>query len=223
MNPVIFALDVPRYNAAAAKLVAAVSPHIGVIKIGLELFIAEGPQVLKQFQLPIFLDLKLHDIPDTVERALIAAAKHGVKFVTIHVQQAKTMLRASCIAEEYGITILGVTVLTSMDAFDLLERKVQLPKPGEYARYLASHAYELGTRGFVCSGQEVASIRDVAPEAVLVTPGVRSPGVDSGSQKRIVTPKEALDNGADYIVVGRQFRDATDPALEAQRLLKEIG
>lgn len=223
MNPIIFALDVPRYDAAATKLVAAVSPHIGVIKIGLELFIAEGPEILKQFDIPIFLDLKLHDIPDTVERALLVAAKHGVKFVTIHVQQAKTMMRAANIAEEYGITILGVTVLTSMNHDDIRDLGIGMSDPSGYATYLAKFAYDLGLNGFVCSGQEVKSIRLVAPEAVLVVPGVRSPGAAAGSQKRIVTPKEALDNGADYIVVGRQFRDATDPALEAQRLLKEIG
>lgn len=226
---IAFPLDVAT-AADARALAARVAPSVGVLKIGLELFVAEGPEVLKlglEHDRPIFLDLKLHDIPETVERAVAAAASHGVRYLTVHAAGGPEMLRraAARAEKESGgrTTILAVTVLTSMSDDDLSAIGVN-DGANDQVQRLAKLAWESGVRGFVCSPLEVATLRrNLGPDAVLVVPGVRPAGAASGDQKRIATPGDAVRAGADLLVIGRPIRDANDPAEAAANIAREIG
>lgn len=226
---IAFPLDVATAGDARA-LAARIAPSVGVLKIGLELFVAEGPKILElglEHNRPVFLDLKLHDIPETVERAVAAAASHGVRYLTVHAAGGPEMLRraASRADKESGgrTTILAVTVLTSMSDDDLAAVGVN-DRANEQVHRLARLAWENGVRGFVCSPLEVATLRrELGSDAVLVVPGVRPAGSDSGDQKRVATPARAIHDGADLLVVGRPIRDAKDPAAAAAAIAKEIG
>jgi orotidine-5'-phosphate decarboxylase len=226
---IAFPLDVAT-AADARALAARIAPSIGVLKIGLELFVAAGPDVLSlglEHDRPIFLDLKLHDIPETVERAVAAAAAHGVRYLTVHAGGGPEMLRRAARRAETEsggkLTILAVTVLTSMSDDDLravgvsATAEVQVPA-------LAKLAWNEGVRGFVCSPLEVAALRQsLGPDAVLVVPGVRPAGSSAGDQKRIATPSAAIRAGANLLVIGRPIRDAVDPAAAANAIAREIG
>lgn len=226
---IAFPLDVA--TAADARVLAAkIAPAVGVLKIGLELFVAEGPKILElglEHDRPIFLDLKLHDIPETVERAVAAACAHGARYLTVHAAGGPEMLRraAARADKESGgrTTILAVTVLTSMSDDDL--RAVSVHEPSaEQVKKLARLAWDCGVRGFVCSPLEVASLRAMlGPDAVLVVPGVRPAGADAGDQKRTATPAAAIRAGADLLVIGRPIRDAADPIAAAAAIAREIG
>jgi len=226
---IAFPLDVAT-AADARALAARVAPSVGVLKIGLELFVAEGPEVLKlglEHDRPIFLDLKLHDIPETVERAVAAAASHGVRYLTVHAAGGPEMLRraAARADKESGgrTTILAVTVLTSMSDDDLSAVGVS-DNANDQVQRLAKLAWDNGVRGFVCSPLEVAMLRGhLGPDAVLVVPGVRPRGAESGDQKRIATPGDAIRAGADLLVIGRPIRDAKNPAEAAATIAREIG
>jgi orotidine-5'-phosphate decarboxylase len=226
---ICFPLDVGTAEEAHA-LAARIAPSIGVLKIGLELFVAEGPAILalgRAHDRPIFLDLKLHDIPETVERAVAAAARHGVRYLTVHAAGGTEMLRRAAIraaeASSGAMTILAVTVLTSLSDADLHAAGVDGSSRGQAER-LAKLAWAAGVRGFVCSPLEVATLRQaLGPEAVLVVPGVRPLGAKAGDQKRIATPAEAIRAGADLLVVGRPIRDAADPASAAATIADEIA
>lgn len=220
---IIFALDVPNYDEAE-KFIWMLDGKVGAFKIGLELYTATGPGVLKaimgQF---VMLDLKLHDIPETVERAVGRAGDLGVKFLTLHVQQRETMRRAVKEAEKTGLQLLGVTVLTSMTDTDLKDFCVE----GDTLNAVitrAKLAHEEGISGFVTSPREVSILRRNYPSAVLVTPGIRPTGSASeeDDQKRIGTPAQAVADGADYIVVGRPIRDADNPVAIAGIIAAEI-
>jgi orotidine-5'-phosphate decarboxylase len=222
---IVLPLDVSTLDEAAS-LSEKLADEVGVLKIGLELFTSIGPGVLrigKDLGLDVFLDLKLHDIPETVERAVRSATKHGVKYLTVHASGGPEMLQRAVKAAGQDIIILAVTVLTSLNDDDLrsvgVSRPVKDQVPG-----LARMAWEAGVRGFVCSPLEVSMLRhSLGPEAFLVVPGIRPAGTDTGDQKRIATPTSAIRAGADLLVVGRPIRDAADPVAAARAIAAEIG
>lgn len=219
---IAFAVDVPNY-VDASNLIGVLKGHVGAFKIGLELFIACGPWITKQTDLPIILDLKLHDIPETVERAVKSAGNLGVKFMTLHVQQRRALEKAVAAAEPFGIKLLGVTVLTSMDDDDCQDLGYVPLQPSTRALSMAQFGHDCGLRGFVCSPQEVAKLKALLPDAFFLVPGVRSVDSDKGDQERIGTPSQAVKDGADLIVVGRPIRDAKDPVAAAKAIAMEIG
>ena len=213
--------------AQARALAERVGPEVGLIKVGLELFVAEGAPAValgRQVGLPVFLDLKLHDIPETVERAVARAAALGAKWLTVHASGGHAMLeRAVTRARAEGaLAIVAVTVLTSLEDADV--RALGVPASArDHALALARLAHGAGVRHFVCSPQEVADLRAaLGEEVVLITPGVRPAGAARGDQRRTATPAGAVRAGADYVVVGRPIRDADDPAAAARAIAAEI-
>jgi len=199
-----------------------------MIKVGLELFVNAGPSVValgRDVGLPVFLDLKLHDIPETVERAVAQASGLGARLVTVHASGGRTMLkRAVARASSEGglLAICAVTILTSLDDADLKDIGLAGPAAGAALR-LATMAFEEGVRWFGCSPAEVGSLRRaLGSEAVLVTPGVRPAGGEQGDQKRVATPEQAIADGADWVVVGRPIRDAAEPLAAARAIALAI-
>ena len=223
-NPCIIALDVAT-PAEALQLVEALGDAQGFYKVGLELFTAAGVEMVRELRRrgkDVFLDLKFYDIPETVKRATAAAAECGARFLTVHASAA-VVRAAKQGAASSGLKILAVTVLTAFDKNDLEDlghsRTVE-----DLVRHLAVKSREAGADGLVCSPLEVAWLRPlVGAEMTLVTPGVRSAGADSGDQKRISTPAQAIRDGADYLVIGRQVTRAADPKAELQRILNELN
>jgi orotidine-5'-phosphate decarboxylase len=230
---IVLPLDVPSMTDAV-NLASDLHEHVGVMKVGLELFMACGTHILSMGQelgLDVFLDLKLHDIPNTVAGAVRRAAELDVQFLTVHASGGPAMLKAAVEAAPEGMTVLAVTVLTSLAADDLermgVEGMDQLSDRSECVRYhalrLARMARECGVRGFVCSPLEVGALRqEFGPEAVLVVPGIRPAGSDKQDQSRVATPAAAVRDGADYIVVGRPIREAEDPVRAARTIAEEI-
>jgi orotidine-5'-phosphate decarboxylase len=222
-----FALDYPTLAAARAGA-DVVAPAVAVLKVGLELFVREGPPAVAlgdELGLDVFLDLKLHDIPETVERAVASAATLGARYLTVHAAGGAAMLAGAVRAASRAprpLTILAITVLTSLDAADLAAVGVPAP-PGEQVRTLARLAWQAGVRGFVTSPSEVGALRaELGSEALLVTPGIRPAGASVGDQKRVATPALAIAAGADLLVVGRPIRDAADPLGAARAVVAEI-
>ncbi len=224
----IVALDVPDAPSAIA-LVNKLESSCQWFKVGLELFTAAGPAVLEPLVKrghSVFLDLKLHDIPNTVAGAVRSVAALGVRMISIHACGGPAMLSAARTALD-GLAdppqLLAVTVLTSMDQAQL--NAVGLKRdPAAQVKLLAEMGLAAGIRGFVCGPQEVASLRKLAgPEALLVTPGIRPAGAEKTDQKRIATPAQALRHGASYLVVGRPITHAPDPADAAEAILKEMA
>lgn len=193
-----------------------------VYKVGLELFVAAGPEilrVLKQRGARLFLDLKLHDIPNTVAGAVRAAKSWQVDYLTIHLSGGRAMLEAAEEAASGELSLLGVSVLTSMDEAALNETGVQR-KVEDQVLALAGLGVEAGLRGVVCSPHEAPLLRQVfGPNLCLVTPGVRPAGSETGDQKRVTTPKQALANGANLLVIGRPITAAPDPQEALDRIL----
>ena len=229
VDRLIFPLDVPKWDMAQ-KIVATLNGHVGWFKVGLELFIAEGPSVLDRVrqaapETKIFLDLKLHDIPATVGQAMASASQLGADMITIHSQGGTDMLRAA-VANAGDTTVLAITVLTSLNPALMSELSPEQREPGALVRFLGEQALNAGCQGLVASGHEVASLRSAfGPKPRLIIPGIRPkwaqvPGDD---QKRTATPAQALQAGADYLVVGRPIRDAQDPALAADRVVEELS
>jgi len=224
----IVALDAPD-AASAIRLVNQLENRCDWFKVGLELFIAAGPAVIEPLVArghSVFLDLKLHDIPNTVASAVRSAARLGVRMITLHAAGGPAMLTAAKAALEGAADppeLLAVTVLTSMDQSQVSAIGLD-HTPAEQVELLARMGLEAGIRGFVCSPQEVAALRALAgPAGVLVTPGIRPAGAAVGDQKRIATPAEALRQGASYLVVGRPITQAPDPAEAADAILKEMA
>jgi orotidine-5'-phosphate decarboxylase len=218
------ALDFPSF-AAAEPFARAIAPHVGVLKVGLELFVAEGPAAVRAAAAlgrPVFLDLKLHDIPNTVEGAARSAATSGAALLTVHAAGGAEMVRAAVRGAGPGVRVLAVTVLTSLDAAAL--EAVGLAGPPEAAVVrLARLAVGAGAGGLVCSPHEVAAVRAaVGPGPLLVVPGVRPAGAARGDQARVATPAEAVRAGADVIVLGRPLRDAPDPAAAARAIADSL-
>lgn len=236
MNPIAFALDFPTLGHAVNFCKDnQLYHHVGAVKVGLELYVGAGPKAVEifkdDFAIPVILDLKLHDIPETVERAVKAGGDLGVKYMTLHIQQRKALEKAVKAAEPFGMTLLGVTVLTSMTVEDFKDLDWDWDQEGELrgttameyrVRRLAQFGASCGLKGFVCSPQEVESLRERHPEAFLLVPGVRSAGTEKGDQKRTGTPQQAIQDGASMIVVGRQIRDDTNPREAAKAILREI-
>jgi orotidine-5'-phosphate decarboxylase len=227
----IFALDVPSLDEAVS-FVQKLDGSVGMFKVGLELFIKEGPAVLAAIKnhsdAEIFLDLKLHDISMTVERSIKSLREHPVRFLTVHCSGGETMLQAAVNgAGDSGLQILGVTVLTSLGPDDHREelgyRKDLTLKDLAVTR--ARMAEKAGCAGVICSGLEVAAIRQNFKDLKTVVPGIRQIENDLGGsdQKRVMTPKQAIQEGADYLVVGRPIRDAADPKAAAQKIVQEIS
>jgi orotidine-5'-phosphate decarboxylase len=226
---VIFALDYPGVDQARAGALA-VRDAVGMIKVGLELFVEAGPRAMAlgaEVGLPVFLDLKLHDIPETVDRAVARASALGARMLTVHAGGGPAMLsRAAKRArsEGAGLEILAVTVLTSLDDADLGRLGTEGGVRSHVER-LARLAWEEGVHGLVCSPHEAAHLRSVlGPSATLVTPGIRAanaPGDDD--QKRTMTAAEAVRAGATWVVVGRPIRDARDPLAAARALSSEAA
>lgn len=224
-----FPLDYPTLAEArrGAELVRA---SAGVLKVGLELFVSEGPKSValgRELGAEVFLDLKLHDIPETVERAVASAASLGARFLTLHGSGGPRMLEAAARRaqrENTGLVLLAVTVLTSLDASDLARTGVP-DSPADHALRLARLARDSGVNGLVCSVAEVARLRaELGPSAVLCTPGIRpAGGSGSDDQKRVGSPAEAIRAGSSLLVVGRPIRDAADPAAAARAVLREIA
>ena len=215
---VIVALDVAN-RIELKNALDRLPSEITWFKAGLELFCAEGPEVLspiKARKARIFLDLKLHDIPRTVEKSVASVAKHQVELLTLHASGGEVMMKAAVDAARHTISdqplkLLAVTVLTSLDQRDLHRMGIQRT-PAEHALELAKSAYECGVDGVVCSLHEAAAIREaLGSDALIVTPGIRLPGNDVADQKRVGTPRDAVMAGATHIVVGRPILDAPDP------------
>lgn len=226
-NPICVPLDF----ADRARVVAtadAVAPHVGMLKIGLTTFIADGRGLVEELSSlrPVFLDLKLHDIPMQVAGAMAAVAATGAAYTTVHAFGGADMVRAAVEASG-GTVVLAVTILTSIDAVDL-ERAGITGTPEDAVLRLAGVALEAGVPGLVCSPREVAALRqrfgrhdDGGP--LLVVPGIRSAGAAADDQRRTLSAREAVDAGADVIVVGRPITAAADPARAAAELSKEIS
>ncbi len=224
----IVALDVPG-AAEAVELVNRLERSCMWFKVGMELFTAAGPVAVEPLVArghSVFLDLKYHDIPNTVAGAVRSAAALGVRLITLHAGGGPAMLEAAQNALAGMVDppqLLAVTMLTSMDQAQV--SAVGLGRtPAEQVELLAKMGLAAGIRGFVCSPQEVAALRGLTgPEGVLVIPGIRPAGAQTGDQKRIATPADALRNGASYLVVGRPITQAADPAEAAEAIVKEMA
>lgn len=225
----IVALDVPD-AAAIDRIVRRLPDEVRWYKVGLELFAAEGPRALEPLAAlgrRVFLDLKLHDIPRTVERAVRAAARHGVGLMTLHAAGGRAMIEAAAEAARgegpAAPKLLAVTVLTSLDASDLAAIGVGR-SPADQVLALADLALSAGADGIVCSPREAAAMRTrfgAAP--LIVTPGIRLPSDAVGDQKRVATPAGAVRDGATHLVVGRPILDAADPGEAARRVLADMA
>lgn len=223
MSPIFVAIDTPDLTQAML-LAGQVREHAGGLKLGLEYFAANGPAGVREIAaigLPIFLDLKLHDIPNTVAKAVEALAQLAPAVLTVHAAGGRAMLAAAKAAAPESTKVVAVTVLTSLDASDLAQAGVS-GSPGEQVERLTGLARESAVDGIVCSGAEVASARRAWPEGFFVVPGVRPAGADVGDQKRVVTPRQALDDGASILVIGRPITGAPNPAQAIREIAATI-
>ena len=232
-NPIIVALDVPSAEQALA-LAEQLAPVVGAFKIGSELFTSAGPEMVRRIRAlggPVFLDLKFHDIPNTVAKAVAAAVRLDVQMLTIHTGGGLEMMRAAeeaaqNTARQAGRTaplVLGVTVLTSMNTQALSETGCEA-NVGSQVERLAGLAVRAGLRGLVCSPLEVAALRQFLPGAMqLVTPGIRTGAEAPDDQKRTLTPAEALKAGANWLVIGRPIYAAPNPRTAAEQILATLS
>jgi len=232
-NPIIAALDVPT-TEQALKLAKEIAPVVGAFKIGGELFTSAGPDIVRRVRdmgAAVFLDLKFHDIPNTVAKAVASATRLDVQMLTIHTSGGLEMIRA---AEESAQQtalqsgrnaplVLGVTVLTSMDGNALSEIGCE-PNVGRHVERLANLAVQAGLRGLVCSPLEIAALRQILPGKIqLVTPGIRTGTEKADDQKRTLTPREAMNAGANWLVIGRPIYAAENPRMAAEKILKSLS
>ena len=232
-NPIIAALDVPTAERAL-ELVEQLAPVVGGFKVGKELFVSAGPEVVRRIRAAdasVFLDLKFHDIPNTVAGAVAAATRLDVQMLTVHTSGGGEMLRAAEQAaretarqlDRQPPLVLGVTVLTSLDSHELAEIGMAA-NVGRQVERLATLATRAGLRGLVCSPLEIAGLRQLAPaEMQLVTPGIRPVDAKKDDQKRTLSPKEALDAGANWLVIGRPIYAAENPRVAAEKILASLG
>ena len=232
-NPIIAALDVSTVEMAL-RLAEEIRPAVGAFKIGSELFTTGGPDIVRRIRgsgASVFLDLKFHDIPNTVAKAVAAATRLDVQMLTIHTSGGSEMMRtaqesAQQAAKECGRAaplILGVTVLTSMDSRTLGEIGIST-NVGAQVERLAGLAVKAGLGGLVCSPLEIAALRQILPREVqLVTPGIRTGAEKADDQKRTLTPKEALNAGANWLVIGRPIYAAQNPRAAADKILETLS
>lgn len=228
---IVFPLDVPSFEQAQ-DLIDQLADCVGMFKVGLELYIASGPGIIARIKdagaAQVFLDLKLHDIPATVARAMQRVAGLGVAMTTVHCAGSQKMMQAAVQASDGQVDVLGVTVLTSMNTADIQADgfKDQFAADlGSLVVQRAAKAQAAGCSGVVCSGLEVGMIKKALGNAFMaVAPGIRPSweATAGDDQQRIVTPAQAIEAGADYLVIGRPIRDARDPRAAAQRIAAEI-
>lgn len=228
---IVFPLDLPS-EKEARTYVELLSGHVGMFKVGLELFIRSGPEIVRFIKAAgaarVFLDLKLHDIPATISRAMRQVAKIGADFVTVHCGESRDMLVAAAEGSQGRVGVLAVTVLTSVSPHNLRTAGFRDEYSDDLPRLVlkrAETAKSAGCTGVVCSGLEVQLIRNrLGSEFVTVTPGIRPAWEDMGKddQQRVTTPAQAIQNGSDYLVIGRPIRDAADPRAAAMRIAAEI-
>ena len=220
---IIVALDVATSEEALA-LVRQLSPHAGLFKIGLQLYTAAGPEIVRAVRAEggrIFLDLKLHDIPNTVGRAVQSASSLGVEMLTLHLSGGRAMIEAAAQAAPPEMLLLGVTVLTSADDATLREVGV-LSAMKEQVLRLARLGIESGLRGLVASPHELTPLRAAHGAKIrIVTPGIRPAGSPAGDQKRATTPAEAIKAGADFLVIGRPITAASDPRAALEQIVAD--
>jgi len=223
-SPIWLAVDTPDVDRAR-RLVESCAPHLGGVKLGLEFFIANGPlgveAVMIGLDLPLFLDLKLHDIPNTVAKAIESTAHLRPALLTIHAAGGHAMIAAAKAAAGLGTRIIAVTVLTSLDSADLAAAGVP-DSPASQVSRLAALAADAGADGIVCSAHELSAARQAWPEGFFVVPGIRPAGADTQDQKRVMTPREALDAGARALVIGRPISSASDPAAAAAAIAASL-
>lgn len=228
---IIFPLDVSSIEDAK-HYIGLLSGYVGMFKVGLELFVRSGPETIKLIQSSgsagIFLDLKLHDIPTTVSRAMNVIADFGVTFVTVHCGESKQMLEAAVSGSRKSVGVLGVTVLTSVSGEDIQAAGFMDKFSKNLSRLVikrSAMAKAAGCAGVVCSGLEAKMIKEeFGQDFLAITPGIRPRWDETGKddQKRTTTPAQAVQNGSDYLVIGRPIRDAKDPAAAAVRIAEEI-
>ena len=231
-NPIIVALDVPTAEAAL-KLAALVAPAVGAFKIGKELFVAAGPDIVRRIRdtgAAVFLDLKFHDIPNTVARAATAAVRLDVQMLTVHTSGGLEMMRAAEASAQQAAKmngraaplVLGVTVLTSSNSSTMAEIGCE-PNVVAQVERLARLAVKAGLRGLVCSPLEIVALRKILPADVqLVTPGIRTGAEKADDQKRTLTPREAIAAGANWLVIGRPIYAAENPRAAAEKILASL-
>jgi len=218
-SPVFVALDTTDLDRAR-EIAARVRNHVGGLKLGLEFFGAHGPAGVREMAalgLPIFLDLKLHDIPNTVAKAVQALRPLEPAILTVHAAGGRAMLEDAKAAAPAATRVVGVTVLTSLDEDDLAETGVAADAHGQVER-LAGLARTAGLDGIVCSGREVAAMKRCWPDGFFVVPGLRPAEGKAGDQKRVITPRKALDAGASVLVIGRPITQAADPDEAARAI-----
>jgi orotidine-5'-phosphate decarboxylase len=213
LSPIFVAIDTPELERATA-ITQAVRDHAGGVKLGLEFFCAHGPAGVERIAalgVPVFLDLKLHDIPNTVAKSVAALAPLAPAILTVHATGGHEMLRAAKQAAPPATRVVAVTLLTSLDQADLGDLGMTW-SPKDQVTRLARLARDAGVDGIVCSGEEVADAKAAWPHGFFVVPGIRPAGADIGDQKRVVTPQRALQDGASVLVIGRPITAAPDPA-----------
>jgi len=218
-NPVYLALDIPQIEPAKA-LLSKVKAHVGGVKLGLEFFCAHGAHGVHEIAhmgLPIFLDLKFHDIPNTVAAAMQAIHVYEPAIVTVHASGGRAMMEDAKAAAAEGCKVVAVTMLTSLDTNDLAKTGIYGSEETQVMR-LAELAHEAGLDGIVCSGHEVSRVRKAWKDGFFVVPGLRLPGSGTGDQKRVVTPRAARDAGASVLVIGRPISRAEDPEAAARAI-----
>jgi orotidine-5'-phosphate decarboxylase len=232
-NPIIAALDVPNAEQAL-KLAEEIAPSVGAFKIGSELFTSAGPDIVKKIRAlggMVFLDLKFHDIPNTVAKAVASATRLDVQMLTIHTSGGLEIMRAAEESAQHAAAqsgrnaplVLGVTVLTSADSYTLAEIGC-VANIGKQVERLANLAMKAGLRGLVCSPLEIAALRKFLPAHIqLVTPGIRTGAEKSDDQKRTLTPREAIDAGANWLVIGRPIYAAKNPGQAAAKILESLN
>ncbi len=219
MKPIFVAIDTPDMERAIG-LAEAVREHAGGVKLGLEFFSAQGPagvRAIAGLGLPVFLDVKLHDIPNTVGKAVEALASLEPAVLTVHAAGGRAMMAAARAAAPAATKVVAVTVLTSLDGSDLTAVGIGDAAGDQVAR-LAGLARASGVDGIVCSGAEVAAAREAWPTGFFVVPGVRPAGAGLADQKRVATPRRALDDGASILVIGRPITAAPDPAAAIREI-----
>jgi orotidine-5'-phosphate decarboxylase len=224
MSPIFIAVDTQDVHRAAA-IAREVRGVAAGVKLGLEFFCAhghEGVLRLSEHELPVFLDLKLHDIPNTVAKAVRAIAALEPAILTVHAAGGREMMAAAKAAAPAGTKVIAVTVLTSLDRDDLAGIGVT-SSPAEQVQRLAALAREAGVDGIVCSGEEVAAARAAWPDGTIVVPGVRPEGFEVADQKRVVTPAQALADGASVLVIGRPITTAPNPARAIADIVESIS
>ena len=232
-NPIIAALDVPNVEAAL-KLADQIAPAVGAFKIGGELFTAAGPDIVRRIRdtgAAVFLDLKFHDIPNTVAKAVTAAARLDVQMLTVHTSGGLEMMRAAEASAQQAAKmngraaplVLGVTVLTSSNSSTMAEIGCE-PNVVAQVERLARLAVKAGLRGLVCSPLEIVALRKILPADVqLVTPGIRTGAEKADDQKRTLAPREAMAAGANWLVIGRPIYAAENPRAAAEKILESLS